>query len=110
MEERKIRIQQEIPDNTYRPDKFLEDDNTETDEYQDKRPVDVSQCPHKLTCLSDSLKLFRNKFSSDREYLIWNARYLCKLKLNVMEEIFRLDSSNLCRVSRKAEWQLRKER
>ena len=97
----------EMPDERYRPDRFLflEDDSGES---QDKKP-DVSQCPNKITCLSDATKLFRNKFDSDRSFLIWIARYYLRIKLTAMEDIFRLDCSNLCRVSNKANKNIQKK-
>lgn len=57
----------------------------------------------RFACLIDALKLFRNKFTNDRAFLIWIGRYFLKLKLNTMEDIFRLDLTNISRVARKAD-------
>jgi hypothetical protein len=98
------RLRDEIPDERYRPDIDSEDEGVTEIERKDSPDCPIAQ---RFECLKDALKLFRNKFDSDRSYLIWIARYFLQLKFNAMEEIFRLDSSNLCRVSRRAERNLR---
>lgn len=69
----------------------------------------MRECPDtdRFQCLADALKLFRNKFNDDKSFLIWIARYYLRLKLLPMQSIFRLHSSNLCRISKKADRKLR---
>ncbi len=57
-------------------------------------------------CLSDALKLLRNQMS-ERDALIFIARFYYKLKLKDLESIFRLDHSNISRVAQKAERKLK---
>lgn len=91
----------------YRPDRFLID--SEDEGVTEIERKDSPDCPieQRFECLKDALKLFRNKFDSDKTFLIWIARYFLQLKFNAMEEIFRLDSSNICRISKKAERKLK---
>lgn len=90
----------------YSPDyNLLEPDAGEIRE--DESPTDCTLL-QRIECGKDALKLLRNRFKSDREYLIWLARYLLQLKLEEMEEIFRLHTSNLCRISKRAESSLQK--
>lgn len=94
----------------YRPDRILEaKEELCTDQSDDNQPYSTECTIHqRIECGKDALKLLRNRFKSDREFLIWVARFLLQLKLEEMEEIFRLHSSNLCRVSNKADRRLYK--
>ena len=94
----------------YRPDRFLID--SEDEGVTEIERKDSPDCPieQRFECLKDALKLFRNKFDSDRNFLIWIARFLLQLKLEEMEKIFRLHTSNLCRVSNQADRELSKRK
>lgn len=91
----------------YSPDhNLLEPEEVDADEIREVGSPTKCTLYQRIECGKDALKLLRNRFKSDREYLIWVARFLLQLKLEEMEKIFRLHTSNLCRVSNQADREL----
>lgn len=96
--------------NFFRADKFLLKGETAKSDQITEEVESPTDCTirQRIECASDALKLLRNRFKSDREYLIWVARFFLQLKFEKMDKIFRLHSSNLCRISKKADSRLYK--
>ena len=94
--------------NFFRADKFLlKGETAKSDQITEEveSPTDCS-IRQRYICLSDALKLLRNQMS-ERDALIFIARFYYKLKLKDLESIFRLDLTNISRVAQKAERKLK---
>jgi hypothetical protein len=92
----------------YQPDATLFKEEPNHDEITETQPSPTDcTLQQRFQCLLDAFKLFRNKCSidnsnnTDRDFLIWMARYFLRLKSTEMDEIFTLHISNLYRISNK---------
>ncbi len=94
--------------NFFRADKFLLKGETAKSDQITEEVESPTDCTirQRYICLSDALKLLRNQMS-ERDALIFIARFYYKLKLKDLESIFRLDLSNISRVAQKAERKLK---
>jgi len=87
---------------------LLEPKETNADEITEDR-TSQTDCTirQRYSCLADALKLLSNQMSP-RDALIFIGRFYYRLKLKDMEDIFRLDSSNIWRVVKRTERSLQK--
>ena len=96
----------------YSPDYQINKDEHADEDIIDEATDFIPGCTlqQRMACQKDSLRFVRDKCENPRAYLVWIGRSVLRLKHREMAEIFRLDSSGLCRIAKKADQAIQKKK